>query len=64
MSSAMSPIVTDLIRQYRSRADEARGKADATEDKGNREKWLQLAETSERMAAFEERKQQARAPAG
>lgn len=56
MSFAMSPLVTELIRQYRARADEARTMANATKDEDNREKWLQVADTWERMAGFEERK--------
>lgn len=51
----MSPLVTELVRQYRARANEARALANATGDEGNREKWLQVADTWERMAAFEER---------
>ena len=56
----MTSIVTDLIRQYRARANEARDKASAAEDEDSRQKWLQLADTWERMAAFEEHTNQDR----
>ena len=50
----MTSVITDLARQYRARAEEARVRAEAAEDEPSRQSLLQIAETWERMARYEE----------
>jgi hypothetical protein len=51
----MTSVVTDLARQYRARAEEARVRAEAAESEQTRKSLLQIAETWERMAQYEEK---------
>lgn len=54
-AEAMTSIITDVARQYRARAEEARARADEATDDATRKSLLQIAETWERMAQWEER---------
>ncbi|HEY4212901.1 MAG TPA: hypothetical protein VGM84_15580 [Steroidobacteraceae bacterium] len=47
--------VTNLPRQYRERAEGARAKAETAADEETRKKYLQIADTWERMAQYEQR---------
>jgi hypothetical protein len=52
--SPMTSVITDLARQYRARAEEARARAEVAESEQRRRGLLQIAETWERMARYEE----------
>ena len=47
-------MITDLGRQYRARAEEARVRSESATDEAQRKSLLQIAETWERMATYEE----------
>ena len=49
----MTSVVTDLTRQYRARAEEARERASVAVTEEGRQSLLQIAETWERMAKWE-----------
>jgi len=51
----MVSIIQDLPRKYRERAEEARAQADETADPEVRRSLLQVADTWERMAQYEEK---------
>jgi hypothetical protein len=51
---AITEVVTNLPQQYRARAEEARRKAEMAHHEDKRKKYLQIAETWERMAQHEE----------
>jgi len=51
----MVSIIQDLPRKYRERAEEARAQADETTDPERRRALLQVADTWERMAQYEEK---------
>lgn len=51
----MTSVITNLPQQYRARAEEARVRAEAATDDTARKSLLQIAETWERMAQYEER---------
>ena len=51
----MTSVITNLPQQYRARAEEARVRAEAATDDTVRKSLLQIAETWERMAQYEER---------
>ncbi len=50
----MTSVVTNLAQQYRARAEEARLRSEETTDDDARMSLLQIAETWERMAKWEE----------
>lgn len=54
-SGDMTTVITDLARQYRARAEEARARASAAITEEGRQSLLQIAETWERMAKWEGR---------
>jgi hypothetical protein len=56
MSGLMTSMKTDVPKQYRARAQEARAKADALEDEAARQRLVHEAEVWERMADYEENK--------
>jgi hypothetical protein len=51
----MTSVITDLPRQYRARAEEARVRAETATSDEMRKSLLQIADTWERMAQYEER---------
>ena len=51
----MASLIQNRSRQYRQRAEEARARAEAATDRGIRQSLLQIAETWERMADYEEK---------
>lgn len=51
----MASLIHNRPRQYRQRAEEARVRAEAATDEGVRQSLLQIAETWERMADYEEK---------
>ena len=51
----MASLIHHRARQYRARAEEARLKAEGAQDEGRRAELLQIAETWERMADWEEK---------
>ena len=53
LSAAMTPVLTDLARQYLARAEECRERASAAVTEERRQSLLQIAETWERMAKWE-----------
>jgi hypothetical protein len=51
----MTSVIKDLAHEYRQRAEETRIRAEATPDDFSRKNLLQIADTWERMAQYEER---------
>ena len=51
----MASLTRNRARQYRQRAEEARTKGDAMTDPDRRRELLQIADTWERMAEYEEK---------
>jgi DNA-binding PadR family transcriptional regulator len=49
----MTSVLTDLARQYRARAEEARERASAAVTEEGRQSLLRIAESWERMAKWE-----------
>jgi hypothetical protein len=54
----MTSVITNLHRQYRARAEEARRKAETSKSDATRAKFLQDAQLWERMAKYEEENRQ------
>ena len=50
----MTSVIRDLAHEYRQRAEEVRVKAEAATDDFSRKSLLQIADTLERMAQYEE----------
>ena len=51
----MASLIHNRPREYRQRAEEARTKADGVTDPARRQDLLQIADTWERMAEYEEK---------
>lgn len=51
----MTSLIHNRVCQYRQRAEEARTRADLPTNQARREELLQIAETWERMADYEEK---------
>jgi hypothetical protein len=51
----MTSVIRNIAREYRDRAEEARARAELAADEPSRKSLLQIAETWERMAGYEER---------